>query len=156
MIKTKVECDKGGLDRLILGVHKATSKEGRVGYYSDQEHPESRQPLSLVAYYNTFGSPGGLIPERPFMQDGAEDSSLEVGQKLARAWKHVLRGKSADKALRDSAEIVSKYFTNVIKNNSYEPNTYYTIKKKGEGKPPLTHTKHLATAARVSVEKKDG
>lgn len=150
MFKTKVECDLSGLEVLKDNVRRGASLEGRAGFDSSQKHPENGEPLSDIAYYNTFGSPKDFIPRRPFMQDAAQDASLEVGQKLAKNWKHVLKGKSPKKYLKDSANILSSYISNVIRTNNYIGNADYTIMLKGFDKP-LTNTGHLAGAVKTEV-----
>lgn len=152
-MKTKVTCDFKGLDILKKALIEADKKEGRAGFDDSVKHKKSGQPLSLIAYYNTMGSPGGKIPQRPFMQDAAKDSSLEVKQQLANYWGYVLKGKPVDKPLMKAAEKVSKWITNTIKTNSYEPNKKSTLRKK-EGSQPLVDTKQLMNSVRTGVHDK--
>lgn len=155
MIKVTVKSDEKGLSELKNNLMKAITMEGRAGFYSDQIHPESKTPLSDIAYYNTFGSEGNRIPERPFMQDAARDGSFELGSKLAKHWGKVLAGVSPKIILFKSSETMAKWISNVITVNEYTPNAKNTIRKKGFDNP-LTHTGYLPTAVRTSVERIDG
>lgn len=153
MIKTKVTCDLSGLDKLKSDIKKAASKKGEVGFYDDQHHRKGNKitPMSLIAYVNNFGTDKVPIPSRPFFDDAVDDSKMEVKSILSREWAKILAGKSPNKALEKSADVISKYITDNIRNNTYTPNEESTLKRK-EGDQPLVDTGQLMDAARVKVK----
>ena len=153
--KGKLAVDTTVLDNLKENLVKATSQVGKAGFTSDQIHPKHKEPLSNIAFFNTFGSKGGHIPERPFMQDGALDSRINISKQLAKGFTEILVRGDSSKSLKAGADTLAHYISSAIREGNFYPNASETIRKKGKGKPPMTDTGYLASAIKTYLDKKD-
>lgn len=152
--KGKLAVDTTVLDNLKGNLVKATSQVGKAGFTADQIHPKHNIPLSDIAFYNTFGTKGGHIPERPFMQDGALDSRINISQQLAKGFSDMLLRGDSSRSLKAGAESLAHYISSAIREGNFTPNAPSTVKKKGKGKPPMTDTGYLASAIKAYLDKK--
>lgn len=155
MIKMKTALDLSGLEKIKKYIKRAEGLEGRAGFDDSQKHPRSETPLSDVAYYNHFGSDKGMIPPRPFFDQAATDSAKRLKPLFEDAWYKILSGKYPKPLMEKPTDVLGRYISDVIRDNSFVKNRPSTIAKKGFD-DPLTETGTLADSVKTKVVNKDG
>ena len=102
------------------------------GSYPAEEGGESIT-LANVAAWNEFGSERS--PARPFMKQTAVDYKSKITNHANKALKKAINGGGAEEVLNSIGSFTKGKMQLEIKNGDWEPNSPYTIAKKGSDKP---------------------
>lgn len=102
------------------------------GSYPAEEGDES-VTLANVAAWNEFGSERS--PARPFMKQTVVDYKSKITNHANKALKKAINGGGAEEALNSIGSFTKGKMQLEIKNGDWEPNSPYTIAKKGSDKP---------------------
>lgn len=111
-------------------------------------------PVAVAAATNEYGSRDGSIPERPAFRR-AFDKNRKKYDKIAAdvIVRAVKSGARLDRVFQTVAMEMRSDIVKEIKGGDFAPNAPSTLRRKGQGKQPLTDTG--LTAARVAFEVRD-
>jgi hypothetical protein len=130
-------------ERLKKALSALNKMSVRVGLPDSVSVEGENGPLTLaqVGIINEFGTDGGIIPARPFLQRGLEHSKKEIMSMLINDLTAIVR-LNVD-AIREKGGLVmgrlGAFIAGQIKqgiaDGGFEPNAPYTIAKKKSSKP---------------------
>lgn len=102
------------------------------GSYPAEEGDESIT-LADVAAWNEFGTERS--PSRPFMRQTVKDYQSQITKHANKAVKAAIHGGGAEEALNSIGSFTKGKMQQEIRNGEWEPNSPYTIARKGSDKP---------------------
>lgn len=137
MSATIKQKNKGWLQKLVksyenddvLAIGYPASESGGIRY------PDGTS-VALVATVNNFGSQSRGIPARPYMSESSQPA-IEATQPIAAALIPLLnQGKvTPAQILKDMGPFAEAAFKAKLTEGPWEPNSEYTVEKKGSSRP---------------------
>lgn len=145
-----IKKDTRVLDKLLKDLNTLIKSESETGFYHDNIHPETNEPLSNIAFLNNYGGENAdpdrsPIPARPFMEYSLENAEITVSKRMVKGFEYFIEKGDIFKALDLPAEDLQRWIGWTIEMDElYERNAPMTIRKKGGRDEPLTDTGYLA------------
>ena len=160
-VKTKVKPKMSELYRLHSRLKQLENFSSKAGFWDTKKHPNGKLDSAALANILNNGAktPGlpGYIPPRPFILDGALDSTIILKSMIVVRFKHFLglygKKTSPRDTLHPMGVVVARWLSNRILFNTYEPNAPLTVKLKGFNKP-LYESGWLSENVQVKTRKK--
>lgn len=131
-------------------LNKLINLEVHVGFQEGAVYDDGAS-LAQVAAYNEFGSSD--TPARPFMRQSFENHEAELRQACAAVNNKILRGESAENAMKTLGAFAVGVVQMEIMDGDFEPNKPSTIKRKGSDRP-LIDTGHMRQSVKYVVKER--
>lgn len=138
--------------RLEKTLRELAALEVRIGF---QQGTASEDGVDLVdiAMVNELGTIH--IPSRPFLRNSVDSNSDKINAFLQARKKRILKGESAEEALKKIGAFQKGLIQEQIVEGSFAPNAEATIRKK-KSATPLIDTGRMRQSVNFVIRKKGG
>lgn len=138
-------------ERIFRELDKLGKMVVKVGFQHGEAAEENGADVCDVAAFNELGTEN--IKPRPFMKMSIEDNEDELSAFMTRLVQEVIKGKSAEQALKEIGVKEKALMQETIVNGSFEPNMESTIRRKGSDKP-LIDTGRMRQSVNYVIKEK--
>lgn len=134
-------------------IKKLNKLQVRVGFQQGDEQEEGVDLLD-IAMWNELGTSSS--PSRPFMRKSVDENEEKINAFLNAQVKKLAKGEAtAEQVFKAVGAFQKGLVQEKIKNGEFEPNSPYTIKKKGSDKP-LIDTGTMRQSVNFVITEKGG
>lgn len=134
-------------------IKKLNKLQVRVGFQQGDEQEEGVDLLD-IAMWNELGTSSS--PSRPFMRKSVDENEEKINAFLNAQVKKLAKGETtAEQVFKAVGAFQKGLVQEKIKNGEFEPNSPYTIKKKGSDKP-LIDTGTMRQSVNFVITEKGG
>lgn len=134
-------------------IKKLNKLQVRVGFQQGDEQEEGVDLLD-IAMWNELGTSSS--PSRPFMRKSVDENEEKINAFLNVQIKKLAKGEAtAEQVFKAVGAFQKGLVQEKIKNGEFEPNSPYTIKKKGSDKP-LIDTGTMRQSVNFVITEKGG
>lgn len=136
---------------ITVGIHDA---EGSIIVEDEYSNTKTILDIAILNHFGGKTESGNDIPARPFITQWVDSNKARINSNIKKVSEMIIKGMPAEKALELYGQwAVGEIKKNITQNKPFEPNSEYTIQKKGSS-TPLVDDGQLIASITYKITKK--